>query len=167
MGVSNIHFIWYRSKGPARLGPHCLIELLLETETASEIDAEEKKKATESKQSEENKLKPGAPKKKEDESMQSQGMTSSLADTSEDEEAKKREAEKAAKKAKKGLSEKELEADVDIELKETETTFFLHIPSIKLPHDDPEFADVDAANKAYETLLASKIGSDNYNCRGS
>ena len=48
-------------------------------------------------------------------------MTSSLAETSEDEEAKKKEAEKAAKKAKKGLSSKELEKDVDIELMETET----------------------------------------------
>ena len=94
-------------------------------------------------------------------------MTSSLADTSEDEEAKKREAEKAAKKSKKGLSSKELDADIDIEIKETETTFFLHIPSIKLPHDDPEFPAVDAANKIYDTLLASKVGSDNYNCRGS
>ena len=35
-----------------------LIELLLETETASEIDAKENQRATESKQSEENKLKP-------------------------------------------------------------------------------------------------------------
>lgn len=99
--------------------------------------------------------------------MQSQGMTSSLADTSEDEEAKRKEAEKAAKKKKKGLEPEELDADIDIELKETETTWFLHIPSIKLPHDDPEFPAVDAANKAYDVLLASKIGSDNYNQRGS
>ena len=61
-------------------------------------------------------------------SMQS-GMSSSLVETSEDEEAKKREAEKAAKAAKRGLSEKELEADVDVVIEETETIMILHIPS--------------------------------------
>lgn len=50
--------------------------------------------------------------------MQSQ-LTSSLLETSEDEEAKKKADEKAAKKAKKGLSEEELSAQVDIELCET------------------------------------------------
>ena len=99
--------------------------------------------------------------------MQSGGLTSSLAETSEDEEAKKKAEEKAAKKAKKGLSQKELDQDVDIELHETDTQFFLHIPSVKLPHESEEFAAVDAANKAYESLLASKIGSDNFNPRGS
>ena len=100
-------------------------------------------------------------------SMQSGGLTSSLAETSEDEEAKRKAEEKAAKKAKKGLSQKELDMDVDIELSETETQFFLHIPSVKLPHDSEDYPAVDAANKAYEALLASKIGSDNYNQRGS
>lgn len=58
--------------------------------------------------------------KKPDASMQS-GMTSSLADTSEDETARA-EAEAAKAKAnKKGLTAKELEAGVDIELRETET----------------------------------------------
>jgi hypothetical protein len=52
--------------------------------------------------------------------MQS-GMTSSLADTSEDETARA-EAEAAKAKAnKKGLTAKELEAGIDIELRETET----------------------------------------------
>ena len=143
-----------------------LIFIILETETASEADPAEK--PTESKQSEEQKLKPTTEKKKPDEqSMQSQGLTSSLADTSEDEEAKKREAEKAAKKAKKGLSAKELEMDVDIELSETETCFFLHIPSVKIEHNSAGFTEVETANKKYVELLASKIGSDNYNQRGS
>jgi hypothetical protein len=62
-------------------------------------------------------------------SMQS-GMSTSMADeTSEDEEAKRKEAEKAAKKATRGISEKELEADVDVVIEETETIFLLHIPS--------------------------------------
>lgn len=57
--------------------------------------------------------------------------------------------------------------DVDIELKETETQFFLHIPSVKLPHESPDYEKVIEANKAYDTLLAGKIGSDNYAPRGS
>ena len=96
------------------------------------------------------------------------GITSSLAETSEDEEAKKKAEEKAAKKAKKGLSPEEVEAEVDIELAETETCFFLHIPSKKLPNEPAEeYEAVRAANKAYEGLLQSKIGSDNYNQRGT
>lgn len=50
-------------------------------------------------------------------------------ETSEDEEAKKKEQEKADKKAKKGLTEKELESVIDIELAETETFTLLFIPS--------------------------------------
>jgi hypothetical protein len=50
-------------------------------------------------------------------------------ETSEDEEAKKKEQEKQDKKAKKGLSEKDLEAVIDIELGETETFDLLFIPS--------------------------------------
>ena len=64
--------------------------------------------------------------------MQS-GMSSSLAETSEDEEAKKKEAEKAAKAAKRGLSEKEKDADVDVVIEETETVFLLNIPSQVFP----------------------------------
>ena len=69
-----------------------------------------------------------APKKGEEAtalSMQS-GLSSSLVETSEDEEAKKKEAEKAAKAAKRGLSTKELEADVDVVIEETETIFLLY-----------------------------------------
>ena len=56
-------------------------------------------------------------------------MSSSLVETSEDEEAKRKEAEKAAKSAKKGLDEKELDKDVDVVIEETETIFLLHMPS--------------------------------------
>lgn len=48
-------------------------------------------------------------------------MTSSLLETSEDEEAKRKEAEKAAKKAKKGLTEEEKNSEVAFLLQETET----------------------------------------------
>ena len=60
--------------------------------------------------------------------MQS-GLSSSLVETSEDEEAKKKEQEKAAKAAKKGLSTKELDAEVEVVIEETETIFLLHMPS--------------------------------------
>ena len=70
-------------------------------------------------------------------SLQSQ-LTSSLLETSEDEEAKKKEAEKLAKKQKKGLTEKEIEAPVDIELSETETMEMLFIPGIVVASETPE-----------------------------
>ena len=105
--------------------------------------------------------------------MQS-GMSSSLAETSEDEEAKKKEAEKAAKAAKRGLSDKEKDADVDVVIEETETIFMLHIPSQVFPAqssgDDEaseEQKQIDAQNKRYDIFLENKKGSDNYTDRGS
>ena len=104
--------------------------------------------------------------------MQS-GMSSSLVETSEDEEAKKKEAEKAARQAKKGLDPKELEKDVDVEIAETETVFFLHMPSQVVAaqtsgdSNNEEVATVDAAIKRYEAFLENKKGSDNYTERGS
>jgi hypothetical protein len=56
-------------------------------------------------------------------------------ETSEDEEAKKKEAEKLAKKQKKGLSDKEIETLVDIELSETDTFELLFIPGIVVAMD--------------------------------
>jgi len=56
-------------------------------------------------------------------------LTSSLLETSEDEEAKKKAEEKLAKKNKKGLTEKEIEAMIDIELCESETFDLMFIPS--------------------------------------
>ena len=104
--------------------------------------------------------------------MQS-GMSSSLVETSEDEEAKRKEAEKAAKAAKRGLSPKELDTDVDVVIEETETVFLLHIPSQVVAaqtsgdQDNEEIASVDHAIKRYEAFLENKKGSDNYTDRGS
>lgn len=85
-----------------------------------------------------------------------------MLETSEDEEAKKKEAEKAAKKAKKGLSEKEINALVDIELSETNTMWMLHIPGVVVQMDTEEHTEVTNNNKKYEELKANKIGSDSY-----
>ena len=76
-------------------------------------------------------------KTKDDPTNLSVGVTSSLAETSEDEEAK-RKAEKEKKKDKKGLTEADLAKDVDIELQETDTCFFLHIPSKLVPSEPAE-----------------------------
>lgn len=100
-------------------------------------------------------------------------MSSSLVETSEDEEAKRKEAEKAAKAAKRGLSPKELDTDVDVVIEETETVFLLHIPSQVVAaqtsgdQDNEEIASVDHAIKRYEAFLENKKGSDNYTDRGS
>lgn len=99
-------------------------------------------------------------------SLQSQ-LTSSLLETSEDEEAKKKEAEKNNKKQKKGLTDKEIEAPIDIELSETETIDMLYIPGIVVAMDTPEHTQVTNDNKKYEELKTNKIGSDSYNERGS
>lgn len=99
-------------------------------------------------------------------SMQSQ-LTSSLLETSEDEEAKKRAEEKLAKKNKKGLSDKEIEAIIDIELCESETFDLLFIPSTWVMNDTDEHTIVTAENKKYQDLINNKIGSDSYTERGS
>ena len=75
-----------------------------------------------------------------------------MLETSEDEEAKKKEQEKADKKAKKGLSEKEIEAIIDIELCETNTFDLLFIPSQLVQNDSEEFTVIAAENKKYEEL---------------
>jgi hypothetical protein len=88
-------------------------------------------------------------------------------ETSEDEEAKKKEQEKLDKKSKKGLSEKELEALIDIELSETQTFELLFIPSSSVANDADEFTHIAAENKKYDELKANKVGSDSYTQRGS
>ena len=104
--------------------------------------------------------------------MQS-GLSSSLVETSEDEEAKRKEQEKAAKAAKKGISEKELDMDVNVVIEETETLFVLHMPSRVVTAqptgegENEEIAAVDAAIKRYDAFLENKKGSDNYTDRGS
>jgi len=55
-------------------------------------------------------------------------LTSSLVETSEDEEAKRKEAE-AKKKAKKGFTQAELDEIINVDLKETATITFFCIPS--------------------------------------
>ena len=81
----------------------------LDAESASETEGE-KQKATESKQSQDAQQKLLKPEEKKQDatnmSMQSGGLTSSLAETSEDEEAKKK-AERESK-SKKGPTEAEL-----------------------------------------------------------
>ena len=98
--------------------------------------------------------------------MQSQ-LTSSLLETSEDDEAKKKADEKLSKKKKKDLTEKEQEAIVDIELGESETFDLLFIPSSLVPNDTPEHTQIANENKLYDALKANKIGSDSYTERGS
>jgi hypothetical protein len=72
----------------------------------------------------ESEKKEGEPEKKEegkaDASMKS-GLSMSIADTTEDGDAKAAEEAARAKKAAKGLTQKELDASVDIELTETQT----------------------------------------------
>lgn len=100
--------------------------------------------------------------------MQS-GLTSSLMETSEDEEAKAK-AAKAKAKDKKGLTDAELEACIDIELCETETVTLLHIPGVVVNHEADEngaYAQCLEEAKKYSELLANKVGSDSYAARGS
>ena len=87
-------------------------------------------------------------------------------DTSQDEQAK-REAEKAAKQAKKGLSKDELEAEVQVILKESETVFLMHFPGVVVNHDTDENTETIRCNKEYEALRQSKIGSDSFTARGT
>ena len=106
-------------------------------------------------------------KKKEDKTSLSQqsGISgTSVGETSEDDEARK----KAAKKSKhKELSEAELKKLIDIELCETETLTLIHIPGVIVPHETDEYNIVVDNNKKYTELLANKVGSDNYAVRGS
>jgi len=89
-------------------------------------------------------------------------------ETSEDEEAKRKEAEKAAKKAKKGLSEQEKDCEVAFTLQETDTQTLLLIPGVYVGGDkEEEFAATEKANKAYQALQEKKISSDTYIDRGS
>lgn len=102
--------------------------------------------------------------------MQSGGFNSSLLETSEDEEAKKKEA-KEEKARKKGLTEAELNVLVDVELCESETLTLIHIPSIIVPHDAEEngpYQVVINDNKTYDELINNKtFRADNYTMRGS
>mmetsp|Transcript_47722 Transcript_47722/g.34976 ORF Transcript_47722/g.34976 Transcript_47722/m.34976 type:complete len:135 (+) Transcript_47722:419-823(+) len=98
--------------------------------------------------------------------MQSQ-LTSSLLDTSEDEREKQKLAEREAKKAKKGLTDKELTQLIDIELAETNTFELLFIPGIIVAHETEEYAVIQVENQKYNELKENKKGSDLYTERGS
>lgn len=65
------------------------------------------------------------------------------------------------------MSEKEIEAFVDIELCETETFELLFIPGVVVAHDTEDHSLVTNENKKYEELKTNKIGSDSYTERGS
>ena len=78
-------------------------------------------------------------------------LTSSLVETSEDEEAKRKEAE-AKKMAKKGLSPAELDEDIPIELVETCTMTLLMIPSTQNNQDTEEDIQTEKENKIYDEL---------------
>jgi len=60
--------------------------------------------------------------------------------------------QRLAKKAKKGLTEKELDSLVDIELSETHTFEMLYIPGILVAHESEENNIVTNENKKYEEL---------------
>ncbi len=96
-------------------------------------------------------------------------MTSSLMETSEDEREKKaKEAEKAKKAAKKGLSEKQLNEEVCIELSETDTMTLLLIPGVFVSGEkEEEYALTEKHNKIYKELCDKKISSDAFIDRGS
>ena len=122
------------------------------TQKSQDKNAEEKKKE-------------GDKVKKESMSIHSQ-LTSSLMETSEDEEVKRKEAQKAAK-AKKGFTEEELNQIIDVELKETNTITLMVIPGTAVNHDTEEHVQATADNKTYEQLKQNKIGSDSYTVRGT
>jgi hypothetical protein len=63
------------------------------------------------------------------------------------------------------LTEKDLEANVTILLKETETIWMLDLPSTCVMRDTPESAEVIAANDKYRDLKKIRIGNDSYEDR--
>lgn len=93
-------------------------------------------------------------------------LTSSLMDSTDDEAKKKADAI-AAKKAKKGLSAAELDAIIDVNLKETKTMTFMILRGTAVNQDSEEHIQATADNKSYEALKQNKIGSDSYMQRGS
>ena len=76
----------------------------------------------------------------------------------------KKKAEADAKKAKsKQLTAEQLEAFVDVEIKETNTITLLMIPGTVVNNDTDEERQVIENNKIYAQLKQNKIGSDLYN----
>lgn len=94
----------------------------------------------------------------------SQSMLSSMLEGSEDEENRRQDAKRTKKDEKKGLSEAEKNALVDITLTETETMTLLYIPgTICTDSTDGGMEETEA----YKKLLSYKVGADSYNNRGS
>lgn len=89
-------------------------------------------------------------------------------ESSDDDAAKaKKAADKASKKTAKGLTTKELDMNVDVELSETSTTILFSIPGITGVHETEEYNLITEENAKYETLLVNKKGSDSYEGRGA
>ncbi|PAA71629.1 hypothetical protein BOX15_Mlig012776g3 [Macrostomum lignano] len=65
------------------------------------------------------------------------------------------------------LTEADLEADVDIEISETDTIWLLDIkPKLVNPETDGDLAElIKQRNEAYKALLADKVGNDKYVAR--
>mmetsp|Transcript_26323 Transcript_26323/g.35976 ORF Transcript_26323/g.35976 Transcript_26323/m.35976 type:complete len:96 (-) Transcript_26323:115-402(-) len=94
--------------------------------------------------------------------MNQDALSSSLLETSEDEEAQKRREAELAKKKMKGLSARQLEMDHNISLCETETCEMLYIPSKVVAGDGDEAAVVKETAEKYKELIENKVGSDSY-----
>ena len=89
-------------------------------------------------------------------------MESSYAETSEDEEAKRRDADKdgKGKKGPRNLTAAELESYVHIELSEAQTFDVFRLPSTVVATGTEEHKAVTKLNQEYEKLKQDKIGSD-------
>jgi hypothetical protein len=88
-------------------------------------------------------------------------------ETSEDEERTRKEAEERARKARRGLTEEEINADIDIVLSETNTTLMFNLPSLLVSNESEEYPIVQQESKDYDVLLENKTGSDSYMARGT
>lgn len=74
---------------------------------------------------------------------------------------------KKKKKLDQALSEKELEANVYIDLAETPVQTFLFIPSKLYAQESGQAQQVMQQNKKYEQLLKEKLGNDNFTERAA
>lgn len=82
-------------------------------------------------------------------------------DTSE--ETRKKEKEKKKKPKSKKLTDDELNNFCPVRLQETDTNTLLYIPSLIVGNNDVQLhQEVEQRNAAYEKLLSTKTGSDNF-----
>jgi WD40 repeat protein len=94
----------------------------------------------------------------------SQSMLSSMLEGSEDEESRRQDAKRKKREEKRGLSDAEKNAQVDITLSETETMTLMYIPGTICTDPNDESMN---ETKDYKVLLSYKVGADSYNNRGS